>query len=105
MFNRTIQYRTAKQKQLQWHKGEETQVTVPHELATEAVLELRRPVLTPKVAEAQPTPQNVGAETPSKRNEDIAIPQLCSRSAQTNVVFRPTSAVEEIREIRLQLQH
>ena len=78
---------------------------MPHELATEAIPALRRPVLTTTVAEAQPTPQNVGTETPSKRNDDIAIPQLCSRSAQTNVVFRPTSAVEEIREIRLQLQH
>ena len=84
---------TAKQKQLQWLKGEQTQVTVPHKLATDAVPELRRPVLTTKVAEAQPTSQDVGAETPSKSNDHIAIPQLCSRSAQTNVVFRPTSAV------------
>ena len=88
------------------HKESQTQVTVPHELATEEVPELQEPVpIIKPVADAQPMEQDVDAEAPSKSNDNVAIPQLCSRSAQTNVVFRPTSAVEEIREIGQQLQH
>ena len=87
------------------HKDSQTQVTVPHELATEAVPELQPPAQQTEVAVKQPAEQNEGAERPSKSDSDVVIPQLCSRSAQTNVVFKPTSAVEELREVGQQLQH